>query len=207
MPHPTTFAVGFEVRTFIQELLIASGLFLVVFLALHFSVQNFRIDGSSMHPTLIDEQHVIVSKAAYFRINPSALLLFMPFADKPDESLPFVESRPPEFGEMIAFTYPLDPTRDLVKRVVGLPGDVIEIRQGKVILNGEPLDESYLTHSDSRTFAPLQVPPGSYYVLGDNRRASTDSRAWGFVPEERIIGRAWLSYWPSDRLDFLHPLR
>ena len=193
-------------RTFIQELLIASGLFLVVFLALHFSIQNFRIDGSSMHPTLIDEQHVIVSKVAYSRINPSALLRFMPFADKPDESLSFVESDRPDYGDVVAFTYPPDPSLDLVKRVVGLPGDIIEIQRGQVIRNGNALDEPYITHRDSRTFAPLEVPRASYYVLGDNRRASTDSRAWGFVPEERIIGRAWLSYWPSDRLEFLHPL-
>ncbi len=194
-------------RTFIQELLTASGLFLIVFLALHFSIQNFRIDGSSMHPTFIDEQHVIVSKAAYFRVNPSALLHFTPFADKTDESLSLVASRSPEYGDVIAFTYPRDPSFDLVKRVIGLPGDIIEIERGQVIRNGETLDEAYVVNGDRRSVDAVEVPPGSYYVLGDNRRASTDSRSWGFVREEDIIGRAWLSYWPSDRFEFLQPFR
>ena len=193
-------------RTFIQELLTASGLFLIVFFALHFSIQNFRIDGSSMHPTLINKQHVIVSKAAYFRVNPSALLRFMPFADKTDESLPFIASAKPNYGDVIAFTYPRDPSLDLVKRVIGLPGDIIQIEQGQVIRNGEMLDEAYVVNEDRRSVNAVEVPPGSYYVLGDNRRASTDSRTWGFVREEDIIGRAWLSYWPSDRFEFLQPL-
>ena len=193
-------------RTFIHELLEAGCLFLVVFLALHFSVQNFRIDGKSMHPTLIDEQHLIASKLAYSRINPTALLRFISVAGRTNERPSFAASDQPGYGDVIAFTYPLDPSRSLVKRVVGLPGDIIEIERGQVIRNGERLNEPYITHRDGSTFAPLEVPPGSYYVLGDNRRASTDSRAWGFVADEHIIGRAWLSYWPSDRFEFLHPL-
>ena len=159
-----------------------------------------------MHPTLIDEQHLIASKLAYSRINPTALLRFIPVVDKTNASPSFTASDQPGYGDVIAFTYPLDPSRALVKRVVGLPGDTIEIYRGQVIRNGERLREPYVTHRDSRTFAPLEVPPDSYYVLGDNRRASTDSRAWGFVADDHIIGRAWLSYWPSDRLEFIHPL-
>ena len=193
-------------RTFIQELLTSSGLFLIVFLALHFSIQNFRIDGSSMHPTFIDERHVVVSKAAYFRVNPSALLHFMPSAGRADERVPFFASDQPAYGDTIAFTYPIDPSLNLVKRVIGLPGDIIEIERGQVIRNGDMLDEAYVVNGDRRSVDAVEVPPGSYYVLGDNRRASTDSRRWGFVREEDIIGRAWLSYWPSDRLEFLQPL-
>ena len=193
-------------RTFIQELLTASGLFLVVFLALHLSVQNFRIDGSSMHPTLIDKQHVIVSKAAYIRVNPSALLQFMPFADRTEERVPFIACNQPAHGDTIAFTYPIDPSLDLVKRIIGLPGDIIEIERGRVIRNGEMLDEAYVVNGDRRTVEAVEVPPNSYYVLGDNRAGSTDSRSWGFVHEEDIIGRVWFSYWPSDRISFLHAL-
>ncbi|MXY47261.1 MAG: signal peptidase I [Chloroflexi bacterium] len=192
-------------RTFIQELLIAAGLFVAVFLVLHFSIRNFRIDGASMHPTLIDEQHVIVSKAAYFRVNASSLLHFMPSVERTDERVPFFASAQPAYGDIIAFTYPLNPSLDLVKRVIGLPGDIIEIEQGQVIRNGEALNESYVVNGDRRTSEAVEVPPGSYYVLGDNRRASTDSRVWGFVRDEDIIGRAWISYWPSDRLEFLQP--
>ena len=102
--------------------------------------------------------------------------------------------------------HPKDPSRRIVKRVIGLPGDIIGIERGKVIRNGERLLEPYVTQRDSRAFPPARVPPDAYYVLGDNRRMSTDSRAWGFVHEENIIGRAWLSYWPSDRFEFLQPL-
>ena len=186
-------------RKFIQELLEAGALFLVVFLALHFSVQNFRIDGSSMHPTLISQQHLIVSKAAYSGLNPSTLLHLLPFIERTD-------GNQPDYGDIIAFTHPRRPSLDLVKRVVGLPGDIIEIEQGRVIRNGEALDEAYVINGDGRSADAVAVPPNSYYVLGDNRLASTDSRAWGGVADDHIIGRAWVSYWPSDRISFLHPL-
>ena len=188
-----------------RDLLETAALSLTVFLVLHFAVQNFRIDGPSMHPTLINEQHLIVSKVTYFRVSPSALLRFVPFADETDKSPPFLASPKLNHGDVIAFTYPLDPSLDLVKRVVGLPGDIIEIEQGQVIRNGETLDEAYVVNWDRNSVDAVEVPPNSYYVLGDNRRRSTDSRDWGFVPGDHIIGRAWLSYWPSDRLEFIHP--
>ena len=183
-----------------------AALSLTVFLVLHFTVQNFRIDGPSMHPTLINEQHLIVSKVAYLHVNLSALLHFPPFSDRTDKSLPFLASAKPYYGDVIAFTYPPDPSLDLVKRVVGLPGDIIKIEQGRVILNGDTLDEAYVINGDRRSADAVEVPPNSYYVLGDNRDASTDSREWGFVSDDHIIGRAWLSYWPSDKLKFIHPL-
>lgn len=100
----------------------------------------------------------------------------------------------------MVFLYPRDPSRALV----GLPSDLIEIDTGQVIRNGERLDEPYVVHSDARSFDPVCVPEDSYYVLGDNRLVSSDSRHWGFVSDEYVIGRAWLSYWPSDRIEFLH---
>ena len=189
-----------------RDLLEAAALSLTVFLVLHFTVQNFRIDGPSMHPTLINEQHLIVSKVAYFRVNPSALLRFIPFTDKTYEDLPFISSANFSYGDVIAFTYPPDPSFDVVKRVIGLPGDIIEIEEGRVIRNGETLDEAYVINVDRDSVDAIEVPPNFYYVLGDNRLASTDSRSWGFVPDDHIIGRAWLSYWPSDRLEFIHSL-
>lgn len=195
-----------ELRTFVRELLEAGGLFFIIFLALHFSIQNFRIDGSSMHPTLLDEQHLIVSKVAYLRFNLPALLQFAPLIDMPDKEVALIESEELGFGDTIALVHPLDPTRDLVKRVIGLPGDFIEIDRGQVIRNGQILEESYVFNSDRRSLETIEVPPDSYYVLGDNRRHSTDSRDWGFVSSYHVIGRAWLSYWPSDRLEFIHPL-
>ena len=90
--------------------------------------------------------------------------------------------------------------------MIGLPGDVIEIQEGYVIRNGQKSPEPYVINRDRRNVDEVTVPAGSYYVLGDNRRRSTDSRDWGFVPSDHVIGRAWLSYWPSDRLEFIHPL-
>ena len=185
-----------SVRKVVRELVTIALVSLAVFFAIHSSIENFRVSGPSMQPTLINGQHLIANKIIYSRFNLNALA---------DESALF-NFHPPAHGDVVIIAFQRDPDRDIVKRIIGLPGDIIEIRQGQIIRNSEPLDEPYLTHRDSRTFASLQVPPHSYYVLGDNRRASTDSRTWGFVPSDHIIGRAWLSYWPSDRLEFLHPL-
>ena len=189
-----------------RDLLETAALSLTVFLVLHFTVQNFRIDGPSMHPTLINEQHLIVSKVAYFRVNPSALLRFIPFTDKTYENFPLIASANFNYGDVIAFAYPPAPSLDVVKRVIGLPGDIIEIERGQVFRNGQMLSEAYVVNRDGHSADAIEVPPNSYFVLGDNRLASTDSRSWGFVPDDHIIGRAWLSYWPSDRLEFIHSL-
>ena len=168
----------------VRELLATALVSLLAFFGIHSSIENFRIDGPSMHPALIDGQHLLANKIIYFR-----------FA-----------FHPPRRGDIAIIVHPKDPSRHIVKRVIGLPGDIIEIDDGQVIRNGKRLSEPYVTHRDSRNFAPLQVPPAAYYVLGDNRRMSTDSRVWGFVPADNIIGRAWLSYWPSDRFEFIQPL-
>ena len=98
------------------------------------------------------------------------------------------------------FRFPVEPTRNFVKRVVGVPGDTVEITKGIVYLNGKALDEPYISLSDRGTMDPFKVPPDSYFVLGDNRGASDDSRSWGVVPAENIIGRAWVTYWPPVHL-------
>ena len=193
-------------RTLIREVLQAATIFVAAFMILHFSIQNFRIDGASMHPALINTQHVIASKVAYLRIEPSSLIKVFPFGNTEDGGSSFFTSLKPVYGDVVAFSYPIDPSKNLVKRVIGLPGDVIAIESGYVIRNGQKLPESYVVSRDRRTISEVTVPADSYYVLGDNRRRSTDSRDWGFVPSDHIIGRAWLSYWPSDRLSFIHPL-
>ena len=193
-------------RILIREVFQAAAIFVAAFLVLHFSIQNFRIDGSSMHPTLVDTQHLIASKLAYLRVHPSTLLEIFRFNKTADNSSSLFASVTPVHGDVVAFAYPVDPSQDLVKRVIGLPGDVIEIQEGYVIRNGQKSPEPYVINRDRRNVDEVTVPAGSYYVLGDNRRRSTDSRDWGFVPSDHVIGRAWLSYWPSDRLEFIHPL-
>ncbi len=180
-------------REVIRELMHTALVSLAVFLSIHFSIENFRVNGFSMTPTLVDGQHLIANKIVFSRVNPDALSGVIPFA--PDS----------RDGHALFTFHPPDPPRALVKRVIGLPGDVIEVDFGRVMRNGERLEEAYVVHSDTRSFDAVIVPENSYYVLGDNRLVSSDSRHWGFVSDEHIVGKAWLSYWPSDRLGVIHP--
>ena len=192
-------------RTILRELIETAILALLIFLALQFSVENFRVEGMSMDPTLDEGEHLLVNKLVYLRLDPESLARFLPFVDKErTESLfPF---HAPHRGEVIIFRFPQDRSHDFVKRVIGLPGEVVEVRAGQVLIDGRPLAEPYITHQDPSSMEPFPVPAGSYFVMGDNRRVSNDSRDWGSVPEEDLIGRAWVSYWPLDRLQILNAL-
>ncbi len=191
-------------RQFIRELVETVLLSLAVFLALHFSVQNFRVEGSSMVPTLTEGQYIVANKIIYSRVSTDTFARFLPFVQPSGEDDSLYTFHPPRYGEIIIFNFPSDNSRDLVKRVIGLPGDTIEIESGQVIRNGEVLDEPYVVNRDRRSVGPIVVPENSYYVLGDNRRSSSDSRDWGFLSNEHVIGRAWISYWPSNAVGFLH---
>ena len=189
-------------RALIRELIETAILALLIFLALQSSVQNFRVEGSSMEPTLSTGQYLLVNKLVYFNLSPGDLKSLLPFADV-DRSEPLFAFHPPRHGEVIIFHFPRDETRDFVKRVIGVPGDEIEIRRGAVYVNGVELDEPYITHQSEASMPRTTVPPDSYFVLGDNRRASNDSRDWGPVPAKNVVGRAWVSYWPLDRFNTL----
>ena len=186
-------------RALIRELIETVILALLIFLGLQFSIQNFRVEGLSMQPTLEEGQYVLVNKLVYLRLAPQDLSNLLPFVNSDREEVVFPFSAP-SLGDVIIFHFPRDPNRDFVKRVIGVPGDVVEIKQGRVFLNGEEIDEPYITRPDRGSMAPRSIPANSFFVLGDNRRASNDSRDWGTVPAENIIGRAWVSYWPLDRL-------
>ena len=192
-------------RAVIRELFETIILALLIFVALQFSIRNYQVDGPSMRPTLEAGEYVLVNKLVYLRVQPRGLARLLPFVDvEDDQSLfPF---HPPQRGDVIIFRFPRDESRDFVKRVVGIPGDTVEITRGQPLVNGQPLDEPYIKHRDSRTLSPVVVPSGHYYVLGDNRRSSDDSRNWGTVPLENVIGRAWISFWPIDRWHALHAL-
>ena len=194
-------------REFIRELIETVLLSLAVFLALHLSVQNFRVEGSSMVPTLTEGQYIVANKIIYSRVSIDTLAGFLPFIQSSGGGDSLYTFHPPGHGEIIIFNFPPDQSRDLVKRVIGIPGDTIEIRSGQVIRNGEPIDEPYVVNRDRRTYDPVEVPENSYYVLGDNRRASSDSRDWGFLADEHVVGRAWMSYWPTDRIGVLRAFR
>ena len=189
-------------RALIRELIETVILALLIFVALQFSVQNFIVEGSSMEPTLEEGQHLLVNKLIYLRLDPQGLRSILPSIDANRQAslFPF---HPPHRGEVIIFRFPRDPTRDFVKRVIGVPGDAIEIRRGQVFLNDQKLDEPYVVRSDRRTMERLEIPAGSYFVMGDNRQSSNDSRDWGPVPADNMVGRAWVSYWPLAQWEIL----
>lgn len=150
---------------------------LLMFLALRFAIQNFTIDGTSMEQSLHNGELILVDKWTY---------LF----------------HPPVRGDVVVFRAPPDPTQDYIKRVIGLPGDTITIKGTTVIVDGVPLSEPYVAMQNqgippgARTITNLVVPSHDYFVLGDNRAVSSDSRIWGFLPARNIIGRAAVVYWP-----------
>ena len=182
-----------------REILEAVLLALVALVVLQGTVRNFQVEGSSMSPTLEGGQYLIVDQVSYFQIDAERLSRVIPFWDASDSSPQFAFD-PPTRGEIIVFRYPQDTSKDFVKRVVGLPGETVEVRSGTVYVDGEALREPYLQRTDRSNSRPLVLDDKEYYVIGDNRRNSNDSRAWGVVPEENIVGKVWLVYWPWEDL-------
>lgn len=162
-----------------------------------FVVQAFKIPSGSMKPTLLVGDHILVNKFIYG--------IKVPFTDKT-----LVEVYKPKRGDVIVFKYPRDTSKDYIKRVVGLPGDRIEIIDRKLLINGDPVQDPHAYYSLSgsmpdsflRHFGPVVVPPDHLFVMGDNRDESSDSRVWGFVPLSYARGKAFLIYWSWDQGHF-----
>jgi signal peptidase I len=181
---------GRAVREIVETLLLAALIFFLVRLV----VLNFRVDGESMLPNLDDGQMLLVNRNAYqyFDINGQR---YYPFD-------------PPERGDVIVFDPPTGSDKPYIKRIIGLPGDEVTFGDGQVLINGEVLDEDYIAErtrcNAARSDAcDVVVPDGYIYVLGDHRTNSSDSRAFGVVPVENVVGKAWLSYWPPDDIGFV----
>lgn len=170
---------------------------LVVLVMLQTTVRNFKVEGSSMVPTLEGGQYLVVDQVSFFKFDKERLSRIVPFWETPEAEPEFLFD-PPARGEVIVFNYPRDPRKDFVKRVVGLPGETVEVRDGTVFVDGEALPEPYLQRRDRSDAPLLTLGEKEYYVIGDNRRNSNDSRSWGAVPEDNIVGRVWLIYWPWD---------
>ena len=170
----------------IRELVETVAVALVLaFLIRTFIVQTFYIPSGSMEPTLLVGDRIMAYKIFY--------------------GLNHVQR-----GDIIVFKFPLNPKKDFIKRVIGLPGDTVEIIDKKVYINGKKLVEPYAVHRDNwdigfprDEYGPVKVPPNSLFVLGDNRDSSEDSSYWGYVPEKNIVGRAFLIYWPPWRIRIL----
>lgn len=175
---------------------------LIVFLVIQGSVRNFKVDGSSMVPNLHNGQFLLVNKLVYFKLDTSRLSRVIPFWDEDTPTNRFA-IHPPRRGEVIVFRFPNDPRKDFVKRVIGLPGEEVELVSGTPYINGVPLNEPYLTSKDRSNSVPLLLGDGDYFVMGDNRRSSNDSRNWGAVPEENILGKVWVVYWPFTQAQIL----
>ncbi len=184
-------------RKWIREIIETALLALLVFLAVRASLQNYLVEGYSMFPTLDHGQHVLVNKLGYAEINMDRLTDFIPFVDAEDGDVREVFGGPGR-GDIIVFESSAGSGNDLIKRVVGLPGERVSIVQGAVYINGRLLHEPYITEAWNDTRPDIVVPERHYYVLGDNRNSSQDSRSGrvGLVPRERIVGKALLRYWP-----------
>ena len=177
-------------REYIEAIVIAILLALVI---RQFAVQAFTIPSGSMMDTLLIGDYILVNKFLYGSE--------IPFTDV---HLPGL--RAPEHGDVIVFKYPNDESRDFIKRIIAIGGDTVQVRDNRVWLNGKLLDEPYVRpgsfHDTPSTHCgylyacePLLVPPGSYFVMGDNRDNSQDSRYWGFVKRQKIRGKAFMIYW------------
>ena len=192
-----------RVKTVIRELVETGLLAILVFLAVRASFQNFKVDGTSMLPNLQNGEFLIVNKLVYSEVDVDKLSRFLPFlspGNDPKRNL----FHGPQRGEIVVLEDPRKPDTDLIKRVIGLPGDTIEIIDGKVYINDYYLEEPYIKKVWHYTGPKTVIPPGNYFVMGDNRDNSLDSRSplVGLVAEDLIIGKAFVSYWPSASIGF-----
>lgn len=177
-----------------------------VLFARTFVFQQSKIPTGSMIPTLLIGDYIMVNKFAYAPVTAGASLL-----GRIERSLlPIREVRR---GDIVVFKFPEEPEKDYIKRVIGLPGDTLEIRNRQVFINGQPLSEPYKIHRnpkglnfDQDDFPPTHVPENALFCMGDNRDNSRDSRSWGFVPRDNLKGRAFMVWWSydEDRDAYLH---
>jgi signal peptidase I len=164
-----------------------------------FVVQAFKIPSGSMKPTLQIGDHILVNKFSYGVKIPYIGKVILPAGD-------------PQHGDIVVFKFPVDPRKDFIKRVIGVGGDVVEIHDKTIYINGTRLNHDAGVYSDPRTiagslkprdnFGPITVPKGALFVMGDNRDESFDSRFWGFVPVRDVSGKAFIIYWSWDSDDF-----
>ena len=170
-------SLGEEVKDWLISIVVAV---VLAFLIRQFVVELYIVDGPSMRPTLQSQQRLVVNKFIY-------------------------RFREPEKGEILVFQYPRDPSRDFIKRVIAVPGDTVEIKDGRVLVNDQVLSEDYILEKTRGDYPKSTVPQGTVFVMGDNRNNSEDSRFAdvGFVPDALIKGKAVLVFWPVSELKTL----
>jgi len=166
-----------DLRGWTRDLAVALGFALVIIIFLY---QPVKVEGTSMAPLLSDQERIFINKFIY-------------------------RFEPIERGDVVVFWYPLDRSKSFIKRVIGLPGDTVEIRDGHLYLNGTEMAEPYVPASylDSSSYGPRKLGPDEYFVMGDHRDSSNDSRMFGPVPRQYIYGKAVFAYWPADHFGSL----
>jgi signal peptidase I len=162
-----------------RDLLVSVVIAVVVIL---FIYQPVKVEGTSMMPALVDQERIFINKFVY-RFASGGI----------------------ERGDMVVFWFPQDQSKSYIKRVIGMPGDTVEVQNGTVIINGRPLQESYVPdeYRDRISTVPTKVRQDEYFVLGDHRSSSNDSRVWGMVARRFIYGKAVFVYWPPDKMGVL----
>jgi len=167
----------FEARYWLRDLILSV---LLAFIVIVFLYQPVQVEGTSMMPRLENHERIFINKFLY-------------------------RFRSVERGDVVVFRYPLDTSKSYIKRVIGLPGDEVTIRDGHVLVNGQPLREPYVPSSylDDQSYPPVHVEPNHYFVLGDHRSSSNDSREWGTVDQEYIYGKAVFVYWPLSQIGWV----
>jgi signal peptidase I len=178
-----------KLREYIEAILLA---IVIAFFIRTFVIQAYKIPSGSMKPTLLIGDHILVSKFNYGIRLPLVRSTLIPVGT-------------PRRGDIVVFIYPEDRSKDFIKRLIGLPGDTIEIRNKNILLNGLPWSDTRGVYVDTLiipgsvqprdNFGPVTVPEGSLFVMGDNRDESYDSRFWGFVPMKDVLGKALIIYW------------
>jgi signal peptidase I len=161
-------------KGFLRELFITLGLALVIYLLLQVTIQSSIVNNVSMQPGLVAGERLIIVKLLY-------------------------HFKSPERGDVIVIHPPIDPQREYIKRLIGLPGDIVQVSNGSVYINGIPLSEPYIKDSPRYIYGPFRVPENNYFVLGDNRNESNDSHTGWTVTGEEIVGKAWLRIWPFNK--------
>ncbi|HZQ37172.1 MAG TPA: signal peptidase I [Dehalococcoidia bacterium] len=183
------------VREVVETLVLA----VLIFLAVRAVVQNFKVEGSSMVPSFIDGEYMLVNKAVYARIDMRTLHKFLPFVSAGKDPMQYI-FHGPQRGDVIVFHPPPQQggdAKDFIKRVIGKPGDTVDVHDNVITVNGQQVEEPYIKQRTEcqGQYCHVVLGPNQYYVMGDNRTNSSDSRFWGPVQADKIIGKALVIYW------------
>jgi signal peptidase I len=201
VPKSASSSSSGALREVVETLLLAA----IIFIGVRLVVLNFRVDGESMTPNLEDREMLLVDRNAYLHFDASMVDSLLP-GDQTAGGSQWYLFGPPQRGDIIVFNPPVNSSKPYIKRIIGLPGDHVTFSNGSVMINGVALPEDYIqqkTRCQRDEYCDVVVPQGDVFVLGDNRGNSSDSRVFGPVSVDSIIGKAWIGYWPLDAIGFV----